>query len=202
MKRKLNPCQTSLTVERVETFAGGLRAWLTAQAKAHHLRWLLAHAEDGVIWGELRDGALITSDTAAKNDQTVSRFCPPLRVETLQTARLFAPTGELLLWRDGDQQWHCRVIRESADAPTLTEYFDEPHMLWGDYGRALEQGFVLMEDGKQGLRHVVPLPNAAGNHEKSRPLRLWTRHYVQDDDNGFARISAGRLTDLKMEVSV
>ncbi len=58
------------------------------------LKYLLAHAEDGVIWGRLDGEELITSHTIAP------KYSPPLRAVTLQTVRLFAPVGELLVWRD------------------------------------------------------------------------------------------------------
>jgi hypothetical protein len=36
------------------------------------------------------------------------------------------------------------------------------------------------------------------NHETNPPV-LWVRHYLHDDENGFTRIVASRLVDLKEE---
>jgi CRISPR-associated protein (TIGR03984 family) len=171
-----------------------VREWLQAQANQYRLKWLLAHADDGVIWGELRDGRLVTSDSVA------SVVSPPLRAETLQQARLFSEDAELLLWRDGDNRWHARFIRQPLDGetPTFTEAIDEPQMLWGTHGEH-RNGFTLLRDGAQGLCHAVPMELPLGENQKANPPRLWVRHYLQEDDNGFARIVASRLVKLSEE---
>jgi len=53
-----------------------LIAWIEAQAKEHKLKYLLAHADDGVIWGHFSTGHLSTSNAVL--DQS-----PPLRLITL-----------------------------------------------------------------------------------------------------------------------
>lgn len=172
-----------------------VKVWLQTQAIQHNLRWLLAHADDGVIWGELRDGQLVTSDSV------VPEVSPPLRAETLQQARLFAIHAELLLWRDGDNRWHARLIRDAAEGEdyAFTDAIDEPQILWGTDPQPLANGFTLMSDGAQGLRHAIPLAVRGKFDESSRPLRLWVRHYLQDDESGFTRIVASRLFDVKLE---
>jgi CRISPR-associated protein (TIGR03984 family) len=174
---------------------GDVRVWLQNQAVTHNLKWLLAHADDGVIWGEHRNEQLVTSDRA------VPEVSPPLRAETLQQARLFATHAELLLWRDGDNCWHARLIRDAAEEEdaAFIDAIDEPQLLWGTDPQPLANGFTLMSDGAQGLRHAIPLDVRGKFDESSRPLRLWVRHYVQDDESGFSRIVASRLFDLKLE---
>ncbi len=190
-----------------------VKKWLQEQAGRNKLRWLLAHAYDGVIWGRLEDGKLITSHEV---NPTGNQISPPLRGETLLQARLFAPHGELLLWRDGDNQWQARVIKDvsGGEEPTWDEAIDESQILWGTDAQPLGQGFTLMSDGSQELCHIVPLEvTAAGN--KNRPLRFKVRHYIQDESDdhknddaektksgytgiigGYARIVASRLVDL------
>lgn len=172
-----------------------VKEWLEMQGARHNLRWLLAHADDGVIWGELRNGRLVTSNSVAP------KISPPLHSETLQQARLFAQHAELLLWRDGNNQWHARLIRDAIDGETatFTDAIDEPQILWGTNPQPLDNDFTLMRDGDQGLQHVVPLVIKGKFDEASRPLRLWVRHYLKDDANGFTRIVASRLLDLRLE---
>lgn len=173
-----------------------LREWLQSQASQHNLRWLLAHADDGVIWGKLESGQLLTSDMYAPE------VSPPLRPETLQQARLFAPHAELLLWRVSETEWQARLIQD-VDASTTTPHFhdafDEPQILWGTHAQPLSDGFTLMSDGLQGLRHAPPVELSATFDERSRPLRLHVRHYLAEDANGFTRIVASRLIDLTVE---
>jgi len=126
---------------------------------------------------------------------------PSLRIETLQQARLFAPKGEILLWRDGDGNWNARLIRDAEDGEEAVwqEAVDEAQILWGTDGRVLSKGFTLMSNGAQGLRHVVPIEVNTKPGDLNRPLRLRVRHYIEEDDEGYARIVASRLMDITTE---
>lgn len=194
MKREITSHPAVIKSLAVESISD-VRSWLQEQAVRHNLKWLLAHADDGVIWGELRDGQLVTSDSVAPE------ISPPLRIETLQQARLFVTRAELLLWRDGNNQWHARLIRDAVEGetPVFTDAIDEPQLLWGTHGEH-RNGFTLLRDGAQGLRHAVPMELLLGKNNEADPPRLWVRHYLQEDQNGFIRIVVSRLLDLRQEV--
>lgn len=195
MRRELRTTCPAVVELVDQSHIGDVKEWLQNQASIYGLKWLLAHADDGVLWGRVDNGKLVTSDSVAPE------VSPPLRVKTLQQARLFAPHGEMLLWRDGDHQWHARLIRDAktGETPAWHEAIDEAQVLWGTDTRALSNGFTLMSDGVQGLRHAVPLEVKGRYREHNRPLRLWIRHYLKDDEEGFARIVASRLLDLRTE---
>ena len=53
----------SLATTGVEKGEDGLETWLAEQAHAHALSRLLAHADDGVIWGRVDAGVLSTERT-------------------------------------------------------------------------------------------------------------------------------------------
>lgn len=202
-KRELKPQPARLSNETpaiTEEF--DLQTWLEGKAKAHSLRWLLAHADDGVIWGKVdAGGALHTSHGAAKGNAIAETVCPPLRLATLQQARLFGDNAELLVWRDGDNALRARLIvdlkegdatdGQPAGLPDWMMAFDEPQLLWGTRGIALAPDFTLLEDGAQGLRHAVPLPSGSLN----LPAQIDVRHYLAQED--FARVVVSRLVDLK-----
>ena len=167
------------------------KAWLQTQAVTYQLDWLLAHADDGAIWGRMEAGKLLVAPEP-----------PPLRLETLQQARLFSSAAELLLWRDGDNDFHARLIRDVNEAKNavFTEALDERQMLWGTDAQPLKNtGFTVMSDGARGLRHVVPLHLAGAFGEENRPLRLRVRHYLEEDASGFVRVTASRLVELTEE---
>lgn len=194
MKRQIKACQAQV-IQTSAFSSGDLRNWLQQQALAHNLRWLLAFADDGVIWGSF-------SDSVLKLSGDVVGISPPLRAETLQTARLFSKNAELLLWRDGDLQWNTRLIQDNAAAEEAQwqEAIDEEHILWGTKAEPLNDTFALMSDGAQGLKHAVPLTIEGTYREQKRPLRLHVRHYLsEDEETGFVRIVAGRLLDLTTE---
>lgn len=176
-----------------------LVAWLEEQASGKGLRWLLAHADDGVIWGKVDGGRLVTAKHAARGHPEAEAICPELRKETLQQARLFGAGGEIHLWRDGGAGWRARFIRDAREGEPAKweEVYDEPQLLWGGTEGAisLADGFTLVCEGSQGLRHALPLP-LPGNGTKAFP-RLVVRHYLSK--NGPARVVASRLLDLGWE---
>lgn len=164
-----------------------LRTWLEGQAKERDLRWLLAHADNGVIWGELRDKALTLSSDA---------FGPAeLRLDgaTLQQARLFGATGELRVWR-GPAGLMAYALRDGAGAQT--EWLDEAYLLWGWAADppVARDGFVELVEGRQGIRHTPPLTAAP---TEARRARLLVRHYLAHDDDGVARIVDSRLVAVE-----
>ncbi|MDN5850148.1 MAG: CRISPR-associated protein Csx19 [Nitrococcus sp.] len=178
------------------------RVWLKERAEAYTLIWLLAHADDGVIWGKwCKDSQiLLTSGDAASGDNEAREVCPPLRLDTLQQARLFAPHAELLLWRDGDNAWRANLIQDATSsvpqkAYEWTEYFDEPQMLWGTHSRHLHEHFTMLWEGAHGLRHAVPCKLPLAKDNKATPPLLIVRHYLPPD--GYARVVASRLCGLE-----
>lgn len=197
MKRKIFTTATICTTDiDLAGFADNPVRWLSQKMQAHAMKYLLAHADDGVIWGRLDGEELITShDVAPENS-------PPLRTETLQTARIFAPAGELLVWRNEVGEWAGRLIAEAMPQgakPEWTEAFDEKQVLWGTYAEPLEPGFALLSEGTQGIIHVVPIYWSGQIDEQTRPLRLVVRHYLKADDYGFRRVNASRLVTLLTE---
>ena len=71
----------------VGTVANDLPGWITANASDCH--YLLAHAENGVIWGKLDSGQInVAADV--QHDH--------LDAATLWQCRMFGPEAEVLLW--------------------------------------------------------------------------------------------------------
>ena len=166
-------------------FNGDIKSWLEDKAKVDGLRWLLAHADDGVIWGEVRDDILRLSNCL---------FSPDLRSETLQMARLFGETGELYLWR-ADGGWRSRLLKEGGGEKS--EYYDESQMLWGTEIEGEEDGFTLLRQGAEGLRHAPPIHRADLKLPlKDNPLQLNIRHFVEYDEDGQAYVKFSRLISV------
>jgi len=266
MERRIKGRTWSIQAVATTALGDDAHGWLQEAAHLYKLRWLLAHADDGVIWGAVVGNGAATSLALQPGG-------PSLSLETLQAARLFSTAAELLVWRDGRGAgargtWHARLVRDldphievketeveeaagatgaagttgiaetsttagptgttettptaatgvaagSAEASEAGEApadimegcsFDEEQILWGTHGE--EAGvvagvtFVTMSDGAQGLRHTVPLTEAAGRHN-GRPLRLSVRHYILEDGEGspvpgVARVVLSRLRALCM----
>lgn len=173
--------------------------WLIRHAKQHGLRWLLAHADDGVIWGRMDGDRLVTSHDAARGNSQAETVCPPLRDKTLQQARLFGDDAEVLLWRDGDGTMRARLIRDVSDGEASgravdrwEEAIDEVHLLWGmGQPDQLAEGFSLWTHGAEGLRHAVPVTAAGAN---PTPPQLQVRHYLARTDHTY--IECSRLRGL------
>jgi CRISPR-associated protein (TIGR03984 family) len=160
-----------------------LKTWLEEQAKENQLNYVLAHADDGVIWGKFQDGTLQTADSV------FSQF-PKLRSCTLQQCRVFGENAEVMLWKV-DRGFKARLIKDEEK----TEFIPEHQILWGTQKESEREGFTLVSDGQQGLRHAVPLTEITFKNNE-RPLRLTIHHYIDYDDSGVARIYLSRLVNL------
>lgn len=195
MRREIKKCQVTLSESIALSADTNLEEWLVRNAPETAVT-LLAFDLEGLIWGKLESGAIVL---ATENSI-------PLRVSTLQEARLFGETAELHIWRTGDEL-KAQILTETTKGEDA-EYFDESQILWGDQVEPItESGFTLMSDGVQGLHHAVPLnvpkPTKVQAREsnleqyKERPLRLIVRHYLAKKP--FARIEFSRLVSLHIK---
>lgn len=181
----------------VDGFGANPGTWLLKQAAKHGLTTLLAHADDGVIWGEAKHGRLHLSSECFP---TVS---PPFREVTLQECRLFGPNAELYVWRGGEGGWRARTVRDGVGE--LMFSFDEYQVLWGTRRDDEQGGFTLVSDGARGHRHAPPVPgdNLSFVESDHRPLRLQVRHYlVIDPDTGLVTVGLSRLVSVLPDTEV
>jgi len=152
---------------------------------------LLAHADDGVIWGKV----CLDDNTAEK-----IRLAPdsvPLNWTTLQTLRLFSQQSEFLLWREG-VRWKARAIENCpADQSNWRDSYDEHHLLWGTRCVRTKDEFSTLEHGVEGLKHSVPLVNLKSDSKTgnlAKPVALHVRHYLSA--TGSARVVTSRLVNV------
>jgi CRISPR-associated protein (TIGR03984 family) len=112
---------------------------------------------------------------------------PALEPLTLQELRLFGKDAELLVWRaQGGLQ--ARALREVAGEGVKYRQYDL--LLWGAAAGAPKDGFQLMEEGAQGLRHAPPA--------RAARARLKARDYLaHDEKTGQAYICCSRLVLLE-----
>ena len=186
MMPKISTIKYSIQEVSIHTdFNDDIKSWLEEKAKVNGLRWLLAHADDGVVWGEVCDDGLHLSNCL---------FGPDLRSETLQMARLFGETGELYLWR-ADGGWRSRLLKEGEGKEN--EYYDESQLLWGTEIEDEEDGFILLQQGAEGLRHAPPIHRDNLKLPlNDTPLQLNIRHFVEYDEDGQAYAKFSRLISV------
>jgi CRISPR-associated protein (TIGR03984 family) len=164
--------------------------WIRDRMNAE-MCWLLAHADDGVIWGRLTDdGKLVTSHDVAPH------VSPVLRWLTLQQAFIFGKPGEVRLWCD-DTGWQARM---TTDAGASADASDELQILWGTIvvESYPQDEFTHVRESRQyGMDHVVPV-KVKNEDLDSRRLRLRVRHFIDyDEDTGEARIVLSRLVNIE-----
>jgi len=170
--------------------ASGPLAWLEeiiAKFSELKLCWLLAHAEDEVVWGRVENGKLLLSRPG------------DLRPATLLECRLFSQAGELLVWR-ADGAWEARLVKEDSNDKAV-KWIDEYQILWGSRvdstATHVPEGFTpLIEVEQNGMRHRVPCAVSDADLANAR-LRLQVRHYLDNDrDNGETSIVLSRLVKV------
>lgn len=202
MAREIQDCSLVLDGPHhvVEAELGDMAQWLKKNTPDSNNMLLLAFTLDGLIWGQLANGILNTSHDVAPD------YSPSLDKDILQEVRLFSQSAELHLWQC-DDGWRYTVIQDNKQE-TGRHYIEEKQMLWGDQVKSRYGNFSLMQDGVQGLHHVVPCdvpdPQAAQavkardgkptKQYRKRPLHLAIRHYLADEP--FARIEFSRLVSL------
>lgn len=148
--------------------------------------YLLAHLDDGVIWGHVEDKTLQLSSQAFPDTS------PKLRPEKLWELRLFGKDQEWRVWQ-ADGELHSCLVTENAGDQTAS--FDEEYILWGTIADgAPENGFQLVHESNLGITHTPPASVIEGERHS---LKLVVRHYVSHDDCGAAYIKISRLVDLK-----
>ncbi|MGB0384011.1 MAG: type III-D CRISPR-associated protein Csx19 [Ardenticatenaceae bacterium] len=182
------PTITPITVD--DSFNDDPASWLVKQAQEHGLRYLLAHADDGVIWGRVDDDKLLTSH------DVMPKYSPKLCSITLQQCRLFSQRGELLLWND-EGQWCARLVTDHNISEE--DYFEEKQILWGDKVDRVDKKttFSFMREGAQGMRHAVPI-YVLKEEAQNRRLRLIVRHFITYNNDGEASIRTSRLVDFHL----
>lgn len=178
-----------------------LYSWLQDKAKEQELKYLLAHADDGVIWGKFdQDGNLITANPSKELFPNAEELFPKyklpvLRSQTLQQCRAFSDKAEVMLWKV-DLTWKARLIKD--DHLSKEDYICEKQILWGTQSEGEpKEDFTLVSDGSQGLKHAVPLTDITFKDKEYRPLRLKVRHYIDYDQSSVARIYLSRLVHLE-----
>ncbi|MBI5650392.1 MAG: TIGR03984 family CRISPR-associated protein [Chloroflexi bacterium] len=162
-----------------------LEKWMGARAQEFGLTYLLAYAEDGVIWGKFAGNRFTLAG------QVFSEVAVALNKQTLDQARLFGEHAEIFLWRD-DAGWHARAIVDGAGESC--DYFDEANLLWGTRGNlGREQGgFTLVFEGRQDMRHAPPIVNVPYQER----IKLIVRNYLAQIENE-TRIVNTRLIGLE-----
>jgi len=163
-------------------------SWLTNHLKEHD--FLLAFADDGVIWGKMDGDKLITSNQI---DEKVS---PALRGTTLQQAFIFNDKEEIRLFRDELNQWQARQIADEGE-----ELIKESQILWGDRAYPIQNGFTHVFNARQqGLNHIVPLKvensQLDPDEKGTQCIRLEVHHIVRYNEEGEAYIEISRLAGL------
>jgi CRISPR-associated protein (TIGR03984 family) len=159
------------------------------------LIWLLAHCDEGVVWGR-REGTRWKLSSAVYPEVS-----PTLSAGNLQQLRLFGPFREVLVWRSDEGL----LGRELADTgPVAKEQplrpEDQHYLLIGDRLMSIKEGFTLTADGR-GSRHAAPLTTSEGDfgsaEKRHWPFRLQVRHYfMADPRTGLVRVAASRLVHL------
>jgi CRISPR-associated protein (TIGR03984 family) len=172
-----------LAFEPVALPAGDLRAALQACWKGSDA-WMVGHAFDGVVWGALRGGKLVTPPDDLQP--------PALRAETLMDLVLFDGSVELRVWRAGGSLEAC-AVREAAAGERFEATQERLYPILGARDTGMRRGAFVELCGPAGQRHTPP-------GDTVRPERLRVRHYLRaDEETGLLAMTEHRLLGLEEE---
>ncbi len=165
---------------------GNVRGWIEGQLKGIESATLLAFADDGVIWGDWKDGKLTTA-------HEVDSTYPELREKTLQQAYLFNSDSEIRLFRDETGRWKSYQVKDQGE-PLV-----ERQILWGDKPNTKQPGhpaFTSLLAERKGIPpQLIPV---AGTMNAEDCVRLELHHMVDYTDAGEAYIAISRLAGVSI----
>jgi CRISPR-associated protein (TIGR03984 family) len=160
------------------------------------LQWLLAHCDDGIIWGKAKDGKWQCSSGMGRS--------PFFDQKRLQQLRLFGEKAEILIWRTSNG-FQGRQLEDIEACETGLESFEENQILIGNRIHKKHEDFTEVLD-RDGRTQVVPLELSdkdfynKNNHPGAYPLRLTVRHYPDlDPIQHTLRIVVSRLVGISLE---
>lgn len=171
-----------------------VREWLTTQMKESGLTYLLAFADDGVIWGRMDDDTLVIAHEASQ--KVDKQNFAELRDKTLQEAHLFGKDAEVRLFHDELGDWKALKIEDEGEVIT------ESQILWGDKlgdkDQPLNEKFTKLLADRKGIPAQI-LPVKREEYATGKLIRLEVRHLVDFNEDGEAYITLSRLAGLSVE---
>lgn len=175
-----------------------VREWLMAQMKNNNLTYLLAFADDGIIWGRMDGGTLVIAHEASQKED--KKYFTQLRGKTLQQAHVFGDKLEIRLFRDEMNQWKAVNIEDDEDKEKI---IPESQILWGDKlddkDQPVNENFIRLTAERKGIPPQI-LPVKREEYADGRYVRLTVHHMVDfDKDTGEAYIRLSRLAGLSVE---
>lgn len=171
-----------------------VREWITTQMQKNNLPYLLAFADNGVIWGRMDDGLLVIAHEASHKDD--KKNYARLRGETLQQAHIFGETMEVRLFRDEMNTWKVKEIEDEG------EIIVESQILWGDKlddkDQPVNENFTRLKADRKGIPPQV-IPIKRKEYADTDKVRLEVHHLVDFNEDGEAYIKLSRLAGLNVE---
>lgn len=171
-----------------------LREWIRQQMTENNLTFLLAFADDGVIWGRMDNGELtIAREASEKKDK---QHYVELRDKTLQQAYAFNKDMEVRLFRDEMNQWKAYAVHDGDENKIIVE----SQILWGDKldecDQPIRPDFMRLLAERKGIPPQI-YPINKGFDPTKNCVRLEVHHLVDyDNETGEAYIKASRLAGL------
>lgn len=169
-----------------------VREWLAEQMKENKLTFLLAFADDGVIWGRMdKDSLVIAHETTQKEERKNNT---ELRGKTLQQAYAFSDKMEVRLFRDEMGNWKALTIEDEGKIIT------ESQILWGDKldedkNQPTHPGFMRLLAERKGIPPQI-VPWDKKDFGEGKCVRLEVHHMVKYNKDGEAYVELSRLAGL------
>jgi len=171
-----------------------VREWLTKQMKENNITFLLAFADDGVIWGRMDNGSLVIAHETTQKEER--KNYTELRGKTLQQAYAFSDKMEVRLFRDELNAWKAWKIEDEGEI-----IIKESQVLWGDKldedkNQPTHPGFMRLLAERKGIPpQIVPIKD---DFDATKCVRLEVRHMVKHNDDGEAYVELSRLAGLSV----
>lgn len=156
---------------------------LVAHCFQHGDATILGHAFDGVLWGLVCSGRVVTPEGGAL-----------LRAGTLLDLRVFNEARELRVWRGESALLACEVRESSEGGLELAAFQERDYLLLSGPKKAAIEGDFARLEGRAGQTHTPPLI------EGRAPAKIRVRHYLRQNEQGMLQMAEHRILSLRGDV--
>ena len=184
--------------KRVGRSPAELRDWLASIWGGAGEAWVLGYADDGVIWGRIKEDQLLI----AAYDEVPG--AAKLRVETLNSLEIFNARQQIHLQSMGDQYQINRIYEMACDSSEGFA-FDEEQFLLGAFGDEKDENSRLIDSIQHTGIQYAKLMNRGGSYhyiptdeglrsllERSNRAQMTLRKYYQLNDRQDGWVFAGK----------
>lgn len=171
----------------VDGFCDNPLNWFMDQPSVGDFSWLLAYADDGVVWGKICNGKLMIANNI------FGESFPKMNTKKIHFVRFFGHLAEIRVFQKDSIFSAVRL----EDEPNDKLSFIRSYFLWGNSVRDVKDGWTFVEEGQHGIFQAIPIEIPHLNDNKTTRLKIRIRYYLDfEKEHGQAKVVGNRFVGI------